>query len=276
MSETITGIHVYTQTAYGGPKQQVEVNSNSPIKLTTDDFDVYVLVRIRDYANDKIHHIDHAEALKYFEDEAHKNDTISVQFIVYFKKDVSGDKLLWGNDWDKPIRDILPWGFSAAFSFFKYAVDPGVDGDVYADKPWVYGPAITSINHLLELGPETEPMSVKGPIKDPDASTRCKKYLDENERKNYTYEKGHFYAFDFSNPYLDMSTTPKIKMPGFTFDVGKYAGLTDLRYVLKCGDKLVFALSFSATKDGDATPAEESHGSTEDDKASKGTGSAEA
>lgn len=247
MSEkAIKGISVTAQTVYNGQKIPINVNSEIPLKLETDDFDIYVLVRIKGYANESASHEKTSSESNYFDSEEHKRDSFSVQFVVTFKKDVTGDQLKWGNDWDKPIRDILPWGFSAAFSAFKYAVDPGVDGDVYADKPWIYGAALSSINYMEKLDKNTDPESVRGPIEEKDASARHKKYLDKEELKKFTFRKGESYAFDFANPYLEMSSTPKIKMPGFTFDVGKYAGMTELRYVLKCDEQLVFALVFEA------------------------------
>lgn len=249
MSDTAGKVHrilVSAQTEYNGPKTSVDVNSTKPLKLSTPDYDVFVIVRVKDYANDEVDHEDHTAALEYFKDEKHKNDTFSVQFVVTFKKDVKGNQLKWGNDWDKPIRDMLPWGFSAAFSVFKYTIDPGVEGDVYADKPWIYGALLSSINSMEKIDKGTAPDSITGPIDEPDSSARYKKYLVKENLDSFTFRAGETYAFDFSNPYLDMSTTPKIKMPGFTFDVGKYAGLTELRYVLKCDDQLVFALVFEA------------------------------
>lgn len=242
----IKQINVFGETDYKGPEVPVDVNSNKSLKLETENFTTYLQVRIRNYANENVEPDHHEAALAYFNAEHHQNDSLSVQFLVTFKKDVSGNQLQWGNDWDNPIRDILPWGFSAAFSAFKYAIDPGVHGDPYADKPYIYGPALSSVNYIHKLEEGEEPEEMNGPIEEPEASTRYKKYLNQEELKNFTFKKGETYAFDFSNPYLDMSTSPKIKMPGFTFDVGRYAGLTQLRYVLKCDDELIFAVVFEA------------------------------
>jgi len=244
--DQVTHIDVWAKTTYAEKGQPVPVNSAKPIKLSTDDFDIYLMVRIKDYKYSKSEETaDHEEEIDYFQGE-HANDSISIQFSVTFKKDVPGADLKWGNDWDNPIRDILPWGFSAAFASFKYLIDPGVDGDVYADNPWIYGAALSSINKMEVL--DKDPASFAGPVKEENPSDRHKKYLDAEELSAFTFEKGKTYSFDFVNPYLIMSSTPQIRMPGFTFDVGKYAGLTDLRYVLKAGDELVFAVVFSAVK----------------------------
>lgn len=241
-------IKVNASTTYDGENIPVEVNSSKPLKLSTENFDVYVIVRIRNYANDAVNADEHDKALQYFDSEHHKNDSFSVQFVVTFRTDVSGERLVWGNDWDTPIRDILPWGFSAAFASFKYAIDPGVDGDPYADKPWIYGAVLSSINYMEKLDSTTPPQSVLGPIEEAGNKARHKEYLDKTKLKQFQFKAGQSYAFDFSNPYLDMSSSPKLKLPGFTFDVGKYAGMTELRYVLKCDDELIFALTFAAEK----------------------------
>lgn len=36
----------------------------------------------------------------------------------------------------------------------KWAIDPGLEGDVYADRPWLYGRAGSSIN-TLRIGEKT-------------------------------------------------------------------------------------------------------------------------
>lgn len=129
----------------------VEVNSFKPLKFATQKFDFYLIVRIRHYANEAVDSYEQDKALSYFDSEHHENDSFSVQFAVTFKTDVSGEQLVWGNDWDSPIRDILPRGFSAAFTRFKYAIDPGVEGEPYADKPWIYGAVLSSINYMQEF-----------------------------------------------------------------------------------------------------------------------------
>ena len=53
------------------------------------------------------------------------------------------------------MRDRLPPGFNAALRLVKWAIDPGLDGDVYADRPFLYGPLLSSIN-MLRIGRKSE------------------------------------------------------------------------------------------------------------------------
>ncbi len=64
---------------------------------------------------------------------------------------IRGDELVFGNDFDVPIRDRLPPGFGKAFKLVRWVIDPGLEGDPYADKPYLYGPALSSVN-LFRVG----------------------------------------------------------------------------------------------------------------------------
>jgi hypothetical protein len=150
-------------------------------------------------------------------------------------------------------------------------IDPGLDGDVYADKPYLYGPAASSIN-TIHIGPKQEGNEERdeetsdaglvfeeGGSKDgleirreheiPDTEAARKKYfLNEENRRNWEWEKGRIYGYDFFNPYLDfngMSLYLKdigqrtnraridfaLRLPGFTLPIMKYWDGQGLRCV---------------------------------------------
>jgi hypothetical protein len=149
---------------------------------------------------------------------------------------------VFGNDFDHPIRDRLPPGFNTAFKIVKWVVDPGLDGDVYADKPYLYGPAASSVNILavgdgekekeeeddedddeddgeeedeeehedvgllFEEGGDAEGMEARREIGVPDTiAARKKWFLNEEHRKTWNYKEGVAYGCDFFNPYLDFN-----------------------------------------------------------------------
>jgi len=124
----------------------------------------------------------------------------------------------------------------------RWTVDPGLQGDVYADEPYLYGPLLSSIN-VLHVGdkegggkaddnddedtPLTEGGSASGlqvreahhvPV---DGPKRMKFFLDEGKRKEWTFDKGRVYGCDFFNPYLDFNELA-LKLPGFTLGIMKY------------------------------------------------------
>lgn len=96
----------------------------------------------------------------YFEHPLHLKDRLSIQLTLFFKppKDqtstsddatINGIDLLWGNDFDSSIKEQLPYGTSVGLKIMKYTIDPSIDGDVYCDKPHLYGSALTSFNRIL-------------------------------------------------------------------------------------------------------------------------------
>jgi len=150
---------------------------------------------------------------------------------------------VFGNDFESPIKDSLPPGFGAALKIVRWAIDPGLEGDVYAEKPYLYGPALSSINIMRvgeKGGSKHSGKETKKALKGEDAgiqeeqaehdavitegadseeakkirhdagvpddgAKRMKYFLNVDHRKHFTFEKGREYRFDFFNPYLDFN-----------------------------------------------------------------------
>jgi hypothetical protein len=137
---------------------------------------------------------------------------------------------VFGNDFDHPIRDRLPPGFNTAFKIVKWVVDPGLDGDVYADQPYLYGPANSSVNTLyvgskggkseengsafgddhlglvFEEGGDEDGLAHRRENGIPDSeAARKKHFLNEENRRAWEWEAGREYGCDFFNPYLDFN-----------------------------------------------------------------------
>lgn len=152
---------------------EIPVNSATPVKISTEHMDVELNVRIQNY-----HGLprNSPTTSPYFDQEPHsKNkDQYSIAFQFTPKapepaeapknaeivdpddrepEGISGSDLQFGNDFDHPIRDRLPPGFSYAMKIVKWWIDPGLDGDPYADSPYLFGPALSSFNHIRVSGP---------------------------------------------------------------------------------------------------------------------------
>lgn len=163
----------------------------------------------------------------YFSHAPHTHDKYSISFRLVPRKPISGSALVFGNDFDHPVRDRLPPGFGTAFNIFKWMIDPGVDGDVHADKPHLYGNALSSLN-LLRVGEKVDDSAkhednagqeigiVEGGEGDGekfrkdrnvpgDAAARKKWYLGDGRTKEWEWEAGRVYWGDFFNPYLDFN-----------------------------------------------------------------------
>lgn len=121
----------------------------------------------------------------------------------------------------------------------KMVIDPGIEGDTYADKPYLFGPALSSVNVLsvgeknvtleeeeeeqdgegngemvLEEGGRGDGVEVRKEKGVPvEAGARKKWFLDEKHRKEWVFEKGRVYSTDFFNPFLDFNKFA-LKLPG--------------------------------------------------------------
>ncbi len=119
----------------------------------------------------------------------------------------------------------------------KWAIDPGLDGDVYADRPYLYGPLVSSINTfrvgakgpdgegkgegkgvgeeilgkegqgmLFEEGGEGDGAAYREGLGVPETDAARKKwFMVEENRKKWEFEQGRSFYGDFFNPYLDFN-----------------------------------------------------------------------
>ncbi len=159
---------------------------------------------------------------------------------------VSGTDLQFGNDFDHAIRDRLPPGFGSAMNIVKWWIDPGLEGDPYADRPYLYGPALSSFNAVhvgpgeedeekgglwFEEGGDEEGMERRREIGVPDdPKQRIKWALKAGNKEKWTWEYGRTYGVDFFNPYFDFKEFA-VRLPGFHLPVMKYWDGQGVRYV---------------------------------------------
>lgn len=231
--------------------QVVAVNSGTPTSIQSSLCSARISVRIQNYhGNHSLGYIKETSdcwltganqipglpqgspsTSSYFSRPPHTHDQYSIGFSFVPHRSINGKSLVFGNDFEHPIRDRIPPGFNAAFKIVKWAIDPGLDGDVYADKPYLYGNALSSIN-VLSVGPKAgkeaiEKQSAEAPddeeaIKEggfeggqevrenlniPDnAAARQKWFLGGHDRLElWQWEEGRLYKADFFNPYLDFN-----------------------------------------------------------------------
>ncbi|KAF4977129.1 hypothetical protein FZEAL_6317 [Fusarium zealandicum] len=236
--------------------QQVEVpiNTTKPITIKSDLADIELNVRIQDY---KGLPRNSPTTSSYFSSEPHayNQDQYSIAFRFTPKKPASDDgpgikatNLQFGNDFDHPIRDRLPPGFNTAMSIVRWWIDPGLDGDAYADKPHLYGPALSSFNAIhvgngefdeskgglwFDEGGDEAGLQAREDIGAPVTSkARMKWALKADSKEKWIFEYDRTYGFDFYNPYLDFSNF-SLKLPGFQLPIMKYWDGQGLRYVLR-------------------------------------------
>jgi hypothetical protein len=93
----------------------------------------------------------------YFDDPSRAKDKTqySISFNFVPKQDLPADTAIWGNDFDHPVKDRLPPGFNMAVGIVKRFIDPTIDLDAYADKPWMFAPA-TCCFFAMRIGEKKE------------------------------------------------------------------------------------------------------------------------
>ena len=128
----------------------VPVNAETPLVIASPHLTAELYVRIQDFRSANA-----APATSpYFADPSQARDRYSIAFDFALPAEsapIAGPDLVFGNDFDHPIRDQLPPLFDTAFRAVRYWVDPGLAGDVYADQPWLCGPLLSSMN-VLQIG----------------------------------------------------------------------------------------------------------------------------
>lgn len=228
---------------------EVPVNQAQPTKINSALADIELNVRIQNYAGLPRNS---PTTSPYFSTEPHttNNDQYSISFRFTPKKPadsvspsssagegISAEDLQFGNDFDHPIRDRLPPGFNTALNIVKWWIDPGLDGDAYADVPHLYGPALSSFNTIhvgagiqdaekgglwFEEGGDEAGLEAREKIGAPaTAKERMKWALRKDSKENWLFEYGRTYGMDFFNPYLDFANLA-LRLPGFQLAIMKY------------------------------------------------------
>ncbi|KAK3717637.1 hypothetical protein LTR37_005704 [Vermiconidia calcicola] len=232
----------------------VHVNTDTPTFIENEFLRAKLKVRIRGYRGLPA---SCPNSSPYFDDPAHEKDQYSIAFSFVPKKNLPGDAI-WGNDFDHPVRERLPPGFNTAFKIVKDFIDPGLECDAYADKPWLYGPALScwfgfhvgdnipaegeipqgsEANDIVKEGADGSGEDIRAKHGLPkNSEKRRKHFLSRSHREQFIFEKDRLYSADFYNPYLDFGNF-SLKLPGFSIKVIKYIDDKShtLRYVFKNG-----------------------------------------
>lgn len=223
---------------------EVPVNQPAPLHISHDAADIALNVRIRNYRG--LPRGSPATSA-YFAAEPHacNQDQYSISFRFTPRRPAAGGgrdgirgaDLQFGNDFDRPIRDRLPPGFNTAMSIVRWWIDPGLDGDAYADRPYLYGPALSSFNALhvgpgeydegrgglwFEEGGDERGLEARSALGVPaDSKARMKWALKGDSKEKWVFAYGQTYGLDFFNPYLDFANLA-LKLPGFHLPIVKY------------------------------------------------------
>jgi len=228
---------------------EVQVNSDEGYFVENEFVKARIHVKIKDYNGLPK---GSPSSSDYFDDPLHKNDRYSISYSFIPKKPIPGTELIMGYDFDRPIRDRLPPGFRTAMKFVTTIIDPGIYSDPYADKPYLYGAALSSFFQLrigektddfdenddggvIEEGAEGSGQDIRDNMSLPETGNKRRKmFLKEENQKQFEFEEGRVYRADFYNPYLDFANFG-LRLPIISISVARFIDekTHNLRYVLK-------------------------------------------
>ena len=185
---------------------------NDPLHPTHIDNDVFsgqVVVRVKGYKDL------HTGAVETGNDSyfSETKDTSSVQFRGIIKPNVDGDQILFGNDFDTSIKESLPPGASIGLRALKW-IDPALETDLYADKPWAFSPLLSTMN-ILNTTTEIAPRSAPFSRLTEDTSNLVGEHISVKQRRTHfanvdARKKQNLHEMyiqgDFSNPFIDFNT----------------------------------------------------------------------
>lgn len=222
----MSSAHQYTLRVTAGSEydahEDVLVNTSEPIHISTAQIDLYLFVRVQNFRAPESSKL--PTTCQYFDAPSRHGTLYSIGFTLIPKEDLPSDDLLLGNDFDEPIKQYLPPLFSTGLHIIKTVIDPGIEGDPYGEKPYLYGPLASSINVMRicgksidETGKPKDEVVEEGALGEDakkvredlhlpsTAKARQSFFLNEEKRKHFVLEKGRKYDFDFFNGFLDFN-----------------------------------------------------------------------
>ncbi|KAF9182258.1 hypothetical protein BGZ51_004843 [Haplosporangium sp. Z 767] len=131
-------------------------DDGNPMLIETDEFVAQIVVRIKNitqtfgYEEGQVQ--DGLKAVpesQWFSKPGGDHNLSSVQISCRFKREWGGDQIVFGNQFNKPLR--LPPFSSIALKFIQF-IDPGLEADIYCDKPWAFSPLIATMNTVNVSG----------------------------------------------------------------------------------------------------------------------------
>ena len=262
----IKRLFIKASNNYDSNFQIVPVNTNQPLEIQSDIGVFKLLVNIKLFDGSQPHlsnslynqedktflngeQIDFNQAPK--DEGKEPNLRIKIEFTP--KENIKGGDLIFGNDFTYPIKDYVPTTLmNTGLKLFNWFINDTVKGDVYNEKPFLYGPALNSFSYIGLNQPKppgihnakSHPMDYNEDFKDivekpPKTSNERKRRFNTNVKCNdFTFHKGQKYYLYFDTDFLKLADSKyMVSIPRFDFDVSKYANdtLNNFNWVIKEG-----------------------------------------
>ncbi|KAK6204952.1 uncharacterized protein RJT21DRAFT_111497 [Scheffersomyces amazonensis] len=176
--------------------QIVPVNTNKPITIDSEIGTFQLLINIKNFDGSKPH-LDNSlynvgDKTLLNKQPVEENNVISalpndiqpnlrIDIIFKPKIPIEGSRLIFGNDLTIPIRDYVPTTIlSAGLKFFTWFINKTVKGDLYNDKPYLYGLALNTFTNMSIVDDDEDITAIEENI----LSEDNEEDEGENETKN--------------------------------------------------------------------------------------------
>lgn len=266
---------------YSDNFQIVPINTLIPIKIPLEIGDFELIINIKNFDGSKSHlpnslfNVGDKQYLNKspisdindgLKDVLSNPDDIkpsNLSFEVNFKPKypVNGKDFLFGNDFSTPIKDYVPTTLlSAGLKFFNWFINSTVKGDIYNDKPYLYGPILNSCTFISLDEKLPSPNSIKDSssvkieenlnknpdniLKIPQLSLDRKKFFNKSTNcENFVFYESNNYKIKFDTNFIKMSDSHySVSLPTYnnnTFDINVLSyvneNLNNFNWVMKIG-----------------------------------------
>ncbi|KAJ9111561.1 hypothetical protein QFC20_002535 [Naganishia adeliensis] len=293
MAPVLKILHPKGDTPYP-PVEPVRVNSITPIPIKTNGFDGEMSVWVKGF-----HGLENqGDGMEYFSEKGREGMTYGIVVRGRFLKPTSADDILFGNVFEKPIRNSLPWGTSIAMKFINSptlasmnclsirkarATNGTANGNGHA-KP-ANATVITeesyegimalreeNLGNLSEevLSASNDPSTDWG-VGTPEASKARRKWLTNKEnRRSLILDANWEIGMEFCNGLLDFNTLCAVLPQPFALRIPllRYWDGQPATYICKARDEstVFWSMAFQIhKKDADDSSSEEESSDTEDE-----------
>lgn len=153
---------IKVSSSYDGGYQIVPVNTCQALEIESDIGVFLLVVNLKNFDGSKEHRGNSAYNVgdtKYLDGREMEEDAsgtgdadrpnLRLQVDFRPKRQIKGSELLFGNDTMVPIRYYVPTTMIATgLKFFTWFINKTIKGDIYSDKPYLYGLALNSFSYM--------------------------------------------------------------------------------------------------------------------------------
>lgn len=284
LQNMIKRLLIKASNSYDNNYQVVPVNTCKPIDIESDIGVFSLIVNVRNFDGCNEHRQNSTYNVgdeKYLDgsevDAPSKGDPsykANLRLEVSFKpkRQIKGSELLFGNDFTVPIKSYVPTSIlSTGLKFFTYFINKTIKGEIYGDKPYLYGLALNSFTYMSLNHEKKEAANLQAKesengasdtstgdngnnenlnsnedntLKIPSEPTQRKRFFNNvNHCESFVFNDTTNYVLQFDTSYLKMADSkysvsiPTFGNRSFDIDVSNYANdeLNNFNWVIKQG-----------------------------------------